>query len=358
MKAQSSNAPDASRRNCGKPAYTAALITSILLLPLLAVGAGVTSKNAGMAYPDWPTSNAHLINPPGWWQKEDTRWEHGHRLIGWCVGMSAIVLAATTWSAGGAVRVLSLATLAAIIVQGVLGGLRVREVSTFLALIHGIWGQVCFCLAATAALLTLPSWNDLAGAVRGRAAKFFQRLSLAGVFCVFLQLVFGAAYRHFGSRNALIAHLLWVIVVIIVVGWITMWVLEQYSQNTVLRRLGQGLAVTLTLQLLLGGAAFLVVVMGGNWPYLLVWGVPSAHVVVGALMLADLVLLSIAARHVLVTPTALQLDDAAYPLPHGRGSVSSGAGGVHHDRGVQGRVTTTNAGPMNLTVDSAAVGLS
>ena len=62
--------------------FLVAVALAVALLPLIVVGAGVTSKDAGMAYPDWPTSGGHLVNPPGWWQGEKTLWEHGHRLLG------------------------------------------------------------------------------------------------------------------------------------------------------------------------------------------------------------------------------------------------------------------------------------
>ncbi|MCH7924524.1 MAG: hypothetical protein IIC51_03210 [Planctomycetes bacterium] len=60
----------------------AAILTACAILPLVFVGAGVTSTDSGMAYKDWPTSAGHLVNPPSWWQADDTRWEHGHRLLG------------------------------------------------------------------------------------------------------------------------------------------------------------------------------------------------------------------------------------------------------------------------------------
>jgi len=134
--------------------HVVALILAVALLPLIAVGASVTSKGAGMAFPDRPTSNGALVNPPGWWQGEKRLWEHGHRLLGWTVGMLAIVSAASSWRRGTTLRALACATLLAIVIQGVLGGLRVRAVSTPLAIVHGIWGQVCFCLAGVVALRT------------------------------------------------------------------------------------------------------------------------------------------------------------------------------------------------------------
>ena len=276
-----------------------AVVLAIALLPLIVVGAGVTSKDAGMAYPDWPTSGGHLVNPPGWWQGEKTLWEHGHRLLGWGVGMLAIVSAVFCARRGGTLRILGMATLLAIVIQGILGGIRVRAVSTQLALVHGVWGQLCFCLACVVGLLTSRGWLESGPAVEASGATFFQRGTLVGAICVFLQLVTGAAQRHFDVREALVAHLLWAVVVILVLSWAAMWALEQYPHHALLAKLGRWLAVLVGLQMILGGLTFLVTVMGGNWPATLLWTAPSAHVLVGAMLLACVLLMTISSRRLL-----------------------------------------------------------
>lgn len=288
-----------------------AVVLAAALLPLIVVGAGVTSKDAGMAYPDWPTSGGHLVNPPGWWQGEKTLWEHGHRLLGWAVGMLAIVSAVICFRRGATLRTvstnarehwceyLSLATLLAIVIQGILGGIRVRAVSTPLAMIHGVWGQVCFCLACVVGLLTSRGWLESGPAVEARGATFFQRGTLVGTICVFLQLVTGAAQRHFGVWEALIAHLLGAVVVILVLCWAAMWALEQYPHLPLLAKMGRWLAVLVGLQMILGGLAFLVTVMGGDWPATLRWAAPSAHVLVGAMLLACILLMTLSSRRLL-----------------------------------------------------------
>ena len=280
-------------------AHLVAVVLAVAFLPLIVVGAGVTSKGAGMAFPDWPTSDGALVNPAGWWRGEKTLWEHGHRLIGWTVGMLAIVSAVFSWRRGTTLRTLACATLAAIVIQGVLGGLRVRAVSTPLALVHGIWGQACFCLACVVALLTSHGWLESHPAMEARGAGLFQRGTLIGTICAFLQLVFGAAYRHFGVREALIAHVLWAVVVILVLSWLAMWVLEQYSHLALLTKLGRSLAVLVGLQVILGGFAFLVTVMGGDWPVTVRWAAPSAHVAVGAMLLACTLLMTLSSRRLL-----------------------------------------------------------
>lgn len=277
-----------------------ALLTAVAIVPLILVGAGVTSKEAGMAFPDWPTSNSHLLNPPGWLQEEDKLWEHGHRLIGWVVGMLAIGLAAAAWPRRGWIRALGLGTLLAIIVQGVLGGLRVTEISTELAMVHGVWGQLCFCLACVTALVNSRAWNTtVAGRIEVASGPFFQRLSLVTTISVFLQLVLGAALRHFGFGWALAAHLIWAAVVILMLSFVALWAIEQFGEATLFSRLGRLVAALVALQLFLGGGAFLVTVISTKWPKFILWSVPSAHVVVGALLLACMVVLTLCSYRVL-----------------------------------------------------------
>ncbi len=279
----------------------AAIVTAVLIFPLVIVGAGVTSNDAGMAFPDWPTSNDHLLNPPGWLQEWDKLWEHGHRLIGWVVGMSAIVLAVTALPRGGAVRVLGPLTLIAIIVQGVLGGVRVTQVSTTLAMVHGIWGQLCLCLACSTALITSRAWLRGRAVQGAQAANILQRGCLVTAVAVFVQLVLGAALRHFGSTHAVVAHLMWAVMVALLVGWIAMWVVGQFSGEDLLGVLGRVLAFAIVAQLLLGGLTFLVTVLkvAGDGP--MVWFVPSAHVAVGAVLLATTVLLTLSSYRRLYT---------------------------------------------------------
>lgn len=281
--------PTASRR---RAAHVLALLTAGCIFPLIFVGAGVTTKDAGMVFPDWPTSDGAVINPEGWLKDEHKRWEHGHRLIGWTVGMLAIASAVASWRGPSSARTLTLITLGAIIVQGLLGGLRVTEVSRYYAIVHAVWGQLTFCTAAITAYIASPS-AAVSTRVPVAGAKFFQTGGVVAFFAVLIQLAFGAWYRHFDSSTALIAHVLWALVVFMILSWLTMWTLEQYARLQPLAFLGKSMAVLIAAQMMLGGAAFLIRVMGGNWPGWLVTFAPSAHVAVGALMLACTALLAV-----------------------------------------------------------------
>lgn len=291
--------PDHSR---SRLPFVLALLTAACIFPLIFVGAGVTTKDVGMVFPDWPTSDGALVNPEGWLKHEGKRWEHGHRLIGWTVGMLAIASVVASWKSSGASRALTAATLVMIVVQGLLGGLRVTEISRTYAMIHAIWGQLTFCLAAVTALV-IKIRKTSAPRIEVRGARFYQVGGKVAFMAVLAQLTLGAWYRHFDSSTALISHVLWAIVVFMILSWLTMWTLEQYPRLQPLSFLGKSMAVLIALQMVLGGAAFLIRVMGGNWPGWLTTLAPTAHVAVGALMLACTALIAVGG-YLRLVPTA------------------------------------------------------
>ena len=275
--------------------FVMALITACAMGPLVFVGAGVTSKEAGMAYTDGFTSAGYFLqNPPGWWEADDTRWEHGHRLLGRTVGLLAMALAVWCWSYGGHIRRLGLINLVAICVQGALGAFRVYEVSTFLAMIHGIFGQLCFCLTCIVALVVSRAWHN-ARIQEVHAERFLKHLGVAVVGVVLIQLATGAAARHFSGSVTLMAHIFWAMVVFFVSGWLVMWILTTVRRGHPLAFLAKVLGVLLVVQLLLGASSFVVTMLSARWSSSLIWLVPSLHVVGGALLLVCTVLLALCA---------------------------------------------------------------
>jgi cytochrome c oxidase assembly protein subunit 15 len=291
----------------------AALATAILVFPLIFVGAGVTSRDAGMAFPDAPLSNGALLNPDGgdWIHDPQKLWEHGHRLIGWTVGMSAIVSAVLALRGSRrAARILSPLVLLAIIAQGVMGWKRVWYVSTVWAMLHGVFGQICFCLACVAALVATDAWarvRPMTSAVP--SATVLRRLCLFTTVAVFVQLVMGAALRHFGGGHALVAHVLWAIVVVSVAGLVSMWVVGQFPGLRLVAFPGKMLGTLTALQLILGGASWLVTLGPVAADSVWAWLVPTAHVAIGALVLVSSLLLTIAVYR--VVPPALTSQGAA-----------------------------------------------
>src|SRR6201984_713178 len=142
------------------------LISTISVLGLICSGGLVTSHEAGMAVPDWPNSfgyNVFLFPISRW--VGGVFFEHTHRLIASLVGLLTIGLCIATWLIEDRRWVKWLVSVAvlAVIVQGVLGGLRVTEHNALLGLFHGCLAQSFLALMATFALVTSPLWIRLGG---------------------------------------------------------------------------------------------------------------------------------------------------------------------------------------------------
>jgi cytochrome c oxidase assembly protein subunit 15 len=180
-----------------------AVILACATFPLIWVGGLVTTYDAGMAVPDWPSTYGYnlFLYPLSTWLAApwDLFIEHGHRLLGAAVGMIAIAFLVVTWRYDSRpwMKWAAVGALLLVIVQGVLGGQRVVQNSRQIAQIHGIVGPLFFTLTVFLALATSRWWQ-----------RSSERLSLAGDYVVsawmiaglsFLQLVLGSNLRHVDS---------------------------------------------------------------------------------------------------------------------------------------------------------------
>src|SRR3954463_8026608 len=101
-----------------------AVVLAGCTLFLVIAGASVTSNQAGLSVPDWPLSYGKVMPE----MKGGVFYEHGHRMIATLVGFLTVILAIWIWRADERpwMRRLGLWALAAVIVQGVLGGMTVK----------------------------------------------------------------------------------------------------------------------------------------------------------------------------------------------------------------------------------------
>src|SRR6185436_11582493 len=123
----------------GSLAYRLALATLGATCTLILLGGLVTNTGAALAVPDWPnTFGYNMILFP--WSKMvgGIFYEHSHRLMGALVGLLTLALAAALWREGGRLRRLGLLAVAAVLAQGLLGGLRVVLLQDTLAIYHGL----------------------------------------------------------------------------------------------------------------------------------------------------------------------------------------------------------------------------
>jgi cytochrome c oxidase assembly protein subunit 15 len=179
-----------------------AIVTALATFVLIGFGGLVTSKEAGLAVPDWPTTygyNMFLVPFDEWIGKFGIFEEHSHRLVASFVGLLTIVLAAWLWvkDSRNWVRRLGIGAVVLVVAQGVLGGLRVTEINQNLGLIHGAMAQLFLLLVCGIALVTSNWWRRV-NLSEGDGAGFAALTgALVAVIClVFVQLLLGATMRH------------------------------------------------------------------------------------------------------------------------------------------------------------------
>ena len=306
---------------------------------LVIAGGLVTSTGSGLAVPDWPLSYGTLFPP----MVGGIRFEHSHRMIAATVGLLMIVLAVWLQRAEPRrwVRRLGWAALAAIVTQGVLGGLTVLyQLPVPASVAHACLGQTFFCLVVALALVTSGGWEkqgrettgslrqgslspkgtDPIGMVRGETGRMgsvadrkLQRLAWLTFGFAYLQLILGAVLRHTGAPLALGLHVAGAVLVavhavlLLARTLVTSPAWDVQGQRTgdrgrgnvghlssvichlKLQRLATLLVTLIGVQLLLGVGAYVV-----QWatpqpmpPSLETVLVATAHVAVGALVLAS-----------------------------------------------------------------------
>lgn len=265
--------------------------TVLATFGLIVAGGLVTSRDAGLAVPDWPLSFGTL-NPPRWLHIVNVRTEHGHRLIAGLVALLTIVLACATRLRGERPTVRRAATAAAALVlfQALLGGLRVLNLSVDLAMVHALTGQLFLCIVVVIASLTSPSWPDATKTAprpgeRGDAILLFS--------LVLGQLLLGIVIRHLGAAaRPLLGHGVFhghLLLALAIVGltYRTLGTERALDRSAAARRSAWILRLVL-LQIALGAGSFFVtetMAYDRQASALESW-LPTLHVVVGAIILA------------------------------------------------------------------------
>jgi cytochrome c oxidase assembly protein subunit 15 len=131
--------------------------------------------------------------------------EHLHRLMASAVGFMAIILTFAAWKMEDRkwVRWLAAGVLGMVILQGVLGGLRVLFVNLNLAIVHACVAQAFFCLASLVAVVTSKWWMeapDLSDLPTGGDKLI--RVGVIAVAVIYAQLIVGAVMRHYEAGLA------------------------------------------------------------------------------------------------------------------------------------------------------------
>ena len=178
--------------------FAYAVATAVAAFVLLLSGGLVTSKGVGMTVPDWPNSYGYnmFLFPFSRWVG-GIFYEHVHRLIASGVGLMTIILAISLWMAEPRkwVRVLGYIAVVTVIVQGVLGGLRVTLIKDEIGIFHGMLAQAYIALLVVICIATSKAFAT--GGARWRwHAPGLMRWAVVLTVLVYLQLALGATMRH------------------------------------------------------------------------------------------------------------------------------------------------------------------
>jgi cytochrome c oxidase assembly protein subunit 15 len=234
--------------NVGLKRY--AVFTACMTFVLVWMGGLVTSKGYGLAVPDWPNTYGYnmFFFPPSKWIG-GIFFEHSHRLVASTVGFLTMILALWLFGRnsrpvlrwGGVLfiltglcccvkfpahdkenislsilglaavaasfvwpkrepsprwlRVLGVAAFIAVVVQGVLGGLRVTQLDARIGIFHATVAQLFLVLISAIALSQTEFWRCLPVQTETDLSRF--RLFFVATTCLVLgQLVLGATMRH------------------------------------------------------------------------------------------------------------------------------------------------------------------
>jgi heme a synthase len=292
---------------------------AVLAFLLLIAGGLVTSNNAGLAVPDWPTSFGSIYKMPR--MIGGVKFEHGHRMVAEVVGLLTIVVAVWTWLVDKRrwMRALTIAAVLGVIFQGVLGGLTVLNfLPPAISTAHATVGQTMFCVLAAIAVFTGRSWmEEPTEKIARKESRILIRHSWMLIGFLYIQLILGAAFRHVWTKWGppgsnrwpvhkivhvfLYPHILNALFVAGLILFLSLRVISRSPGIPHLRRPAVWMLVLLVAQLLLGVGAYVVRVVQGVdelQPTLGLVAITVAHLAVGALILAAAMVLTIQAyRH-------------------------------------------------------------
>lgn len=280
----------------------------------------VTSNDAGLSVPDWPTTFGSIYKMPH--MVGGVKFEHGHRMIAEFVGLLTIILAVWTWLTERRrwIQILGVAALVSVIAQGILGGITVLfYLPPAVSSAHAALAQTFFCIAVIIALFTGRRYVQEQPRVEFETRRpSLITLTVLSVFVLYAQLILGAMFRHKGLSWW--PHVVHAGIVAIVLSWTAIRALTQYSKIAEVKKPAITMLLLMIAQLGLGFGAFVTRVAWGHsavQPELPMIVFTVAHVAVGALLLATAVVLAIQVwRHVPVafeerTPTTEQSPIAA-----------------------------------------------
>ncbi len=262
-----------------------ATFVACMTFALIVAGALVTSNDAGLSVPDWPTTFGKFSVPPF---TGGIKYEFTHRALAGTVGVLMIVLAAALAKSRSPryVKIIGGMAVFTVIGQAVLGGIGVLfYLPVAVSVSHACLAQIFFCLTVCLALFTRADWKWDEPKSTDVAAPSLRHLAVFTTAAVFFQVVMGAAFRHKGSGIA--PHLWTAAVVTACVFWMLEIALNKLPRVAGVRIPAILLAELVVVQLVLGLVAYSMKLNAQDaaQPLPGVVVITTAHVAVGALVL-------------------------------------------------------------------------
>jgi cytochrome c oxidase assembly protein subunit 15 len=279
-----------------------AILLCCMTVVLLAAGALVTSNEAGDSVPDWPVSFGRwLISANNF--VANVRFEYSHRVVAGIVGMTTLLLAiwAQISERRSWVRKLGWIAVAGVAAQAGIGGLRVLlpEYKALIAIPHALVAQSFFAVLVAMVVFTSRSWSTAHKVNPDPGGLPLRKLVAASVCGVLIQLVLGAGFRH--QALGIIPHAVGALVVTLLLVSTLVVVTRHHREDDYLARPAKGAFGLLVVQLCLGVAAYLARLASAGDPQPLepMISLTVAHLVVGGLTLASIVVLALRSYQVL-----------------------------------------------------------
>jgi cytochrome c oxidase assembly protein subunit 15 len=310
-----------------------ALLVAASTALLIFAGGLVTSTGSGLSVPDWPTTYGwFMLTFPLDKMVGGIFYEHSHRLIASLVGLLIVVLAVWLWKAESRhwVQRLGYIAVAAVITQGILGGITVLWfLPDPISIAHASLAQLVFCLTVSIALFTSPGWRRAYTGTRTSLAndRPLQTVAMLTTALVYVQIVVGATMRHTDAGLAIpdfplvfgqlvppfwspqiavhYAHRIGALIVSAFVLATAWHVLYHHLRRPELRRPSLLLLVLLAVQITLGA---LTVLSGKHYV------INSLHVVTGAFVLGLSLVLTLRTCRPRFAETG---SDPVHPSTHG-----------------------------------------
>ena len=284
------------------------ILLACLTVVLLVAGALVTSNEAGDSVPDWPMSFGRFLVGSRQFVG-NVRYEYSHRVVAGAVASVTFLGALWTWSRPRLRQTfgwLALAALLGVVFQAGLGGVRVLlpGYKIPIAIIHAFVAQSYFCLVVSLALVTSAGWSEHGRARTNNPSEPSSLPALSGfaVTVVMVQLLLGAGYRH--GAIPIGWHIGGAVTVLFVIAATSVAVYKNHSGDRYLMRPVLMMCTLLLLQIGLGVGAYATRLASVDDPQPLepMVSLTVAHVVVGALTLASVLVLALRCYQTLDRP--------------------------------------------------------